>query len=131
MSKRIVFVILMLFIGILSGCQSQPQDSAEIEQVQQQLAAIESRLDELNPGADVSDLEARLDALESSLEEPMESASHDAGANDQVFQVTIAAYLLDTAGFHDLDVRLNEDGVIMPGDAGIVNRVNGALAVTD
>ena len=114
MSKNVTFVLLTLFIGLFSACQST-QDSAEVDQLQQQLAALESRLD----------------TLESRLEEPMESASHDAGGSDQVFQVTIAAYLMDTAGFHGMDVRLNEEGVIMPGDAGTVTRVNGALAATD
>lgn len=112
-SKRITFIILILLIGILSACQST-QDSAEVEQLQQ-LAALESRLN----------------ALESRLEEPMEGANHDTGGNNQVFQITVATYLLDTAGFHDMDLRLNEEGIIMPGDAGTVNRVNGALAATD
>lgn len=45
----------------------------------------------------------------------------------QVFQVVVAAYLMDTAGFHDMDERLKEEGVIQPDDAGTVNRVNRAL----
>jgi hypothetical protein len=48
----------------------------------------------------------------------------------QVFQVAIATYLLDTAGFHEMDERLNQEGVIDPGDAGVVNRINRILAVT-
>ncbi len=46
-------------------------------------------------------------------------------------QVTTAIYLLDTAGLHDLDVRLNEEGVIEPGDAGTVNRVARLLSTVD
>lgn len=49
---------------------------------------------------------------------------------DQLFQVTIATYLLDTAGFHALDERINGEGVIEAGDAGVVHRVNTVLAVT-
>jgi|GEM_PF-2160618 len=106
MSKYITIISLTLFIGILSACQPTP-DSAEIQQLQQQVTSLESRLDELNQGADVSGLETRLDALESRLGEQGANVNPDTGANDQVFQVTIASYLMDTAGFHDLDDRIN------------------------
>jgi hypothetical protein len=49
---------------------------------------------------------------------------------EQMFQATVATYLMDTAGFHGIDERLNGEGVIDPGDAGVVNRVNRILAVT-
>jgi hypothetical protein len=49
---------------------------------------------------------------------------------EQLFQATVATYLMDTAGFHGMDERLNGEGVIEAGDAGVVNRVNGVLAVT-
>lgn len=49
----------------------------------------------------------------------------------QAFRVTSAVYLLDTAGLHDLDVRLNEEKVIDPGDAGKVARVVRLLATVD
>lgn len=51
-------------------------------------------------------------------------------AQEQRYQVVTTLYLLDTAGLHDLDVRLNEEGVINPSDAGLVNRVNRLLSVT-
>jgi hypothetical protein len=44
--------------------------------------------------------------------------------------VTVATYLMDTAGFHAMDERINQQGVIEAGDAGVVNRVNGLLAAT-
>jgi hypothetical protein len=49
----------------------------------------------------------------------------------QAFQVAVATYLMDTAGFHDLDERLNQDGAIEAGDAGMVNRVNQLLGATE
>lgn len=57
-----------------------------------------------------------------------EAPTADAG---QAFRVTSAVYLLDTAGLHDLDVRLNEEKVIDPGDAGQVARVVRLLATVD
>lgn len=52
-------------------------------------------------------------------------------AAGQAFRVTSAVYLLDTAGLHDLDVRLNEEKVIDPADAGKVARVVRLLATVD
>jgi hypothetical protein len=49
----------------------------------------------------------------------------------QAFRVTSAVYLLDTAGLHGLDVRLNEEGVIEARDAGVVGRVARLLSSVD
>ena len=49
----------------------------------------------------------------------------------QVFQVVVAAYLMDTAGFHAMDERLNEEGRIEASDADVINRVSRVLTVTD
>jgi hypothetical protein len=143
MLKQLTFVGLVLLVSILSGCQSA-QGSKEIEQVKQQLAAIESRLDEIDQNANGADLDAasaeslvaRVEVLEAHAQAMPDTASHDApavavGAQAQVFEVTTAAYLMDTAGFHDLDDRVNEEGTILPGDAGLVHRVNQILLVTD
>lgn len=134
MSKQITFIILLLFGGILSACQST-QDSAEVQQMQQKLAAVESRLDELDQNADVSGLEAQIKALQDKIDSLGEAANPatataEDGSQTQVFQVTMATYVLDTAGFHDLDERLNQDGVIDPGDAGVVRRAQSVLAAT-
>ena len=59
-----------------------------------------------------------------------EAASSPSAAG-QAFRVTSAVYLLDTAGLHDLDVRLNEEQVIDPADAGKVARVVRLLATVD
>jgi hypothetical protein len=73
-------------------------------------------------------LAARIEALEAQVE-ALSSAgeSHAASANE----LTTAVYLLDTAGLHDIDVRLNEEGVIDPSDAGTVTRVARLLPTVD
>lgn len=58
-------------------------------------------------------------------------ATASQAAAGQAFRVTSAVYLLDTAGLHDLDVRLNEEQVIDPADAGKVARVVRLLATVD
>lgn len=149
MSKKIAFLSLMLLVVILGGCQqAQPLDAPTLEQLEQRLAAVESRLDQL-PAGD-QDLEARLAALEEKVN-ALEMASSESSATDhemsemasehemsmtelseqdQLFQVTLATYLMDTAGFHDLDERINGEGTILPGDAGVVERVQQVLTVT-
>lgn len=52
------------------------------------------------------------------------------GETEQLFQVAIAAYLLDTAGLHAMDDRINRTGVIEAGDAGVVKRINTVLWAT-
>ncbi|MFN8453333.1 MAG: hypothetical protein U0401_01460 [Anaerolineae bacterium] len=49
---------------------------------------------------------------------------------EQIFQVTVATHLLDSADLHALDERLNQAGTIEAGDAGLVNRLNRLVAAT-
>jgi hypothetical protein len=51
-------------------------------------------------------------------------------SQEQIFQVTVATYLMDAAGFHAMDDRINQEGLIEASDAAVVNRVNNLLAVT-
>lgn len=74
----------------------------------------------------VADLQAQLTALQAQVDEL--AATHAANHAADTNQVVTAVYLLDNAGLHDLDVRLNEEGTIEPGDAGRVARVSRLLA---
>ena len=74
----------------------------------------------------LADLQAQIATLQAQVDEL--AATHAANHAADLNQVTTAVYLLDTAGLHDLDVRLNEEGTIEPGDAGRVARVSRLLA---
>lgn len=74
----------------------------------------------------LADLLARMDTLQAQVDELTTHHAEQEAAD--VNQVTTAVYLLDTAGLHDLDVRLNEEGVIEASDAGRVARVGRLLA---
>ena len=74
----------------------------------------------------LADLQAQIAALQAQVDEL--AATHAANHAADLNQVMTAVYLLDTAGLHDLDVRLNEEGTIEPGDAGRVARVSRLLA---
>lgn len=74
----------------------------------------------------LADLQAQITALHAQVAEL--AATHAANHAADTNQVVTAVYLLDNAGLHDLDVRLNEEGTIEPGDAGRVARVSRLLA---
>ncbi|NJN93949.1 MAG: hypothetical protein HC875_07570 [Anaerolineales bacterium] len=44
--------------------------------------------------------------------------------------MTVTLYLMDTAGFHAMDERINQEETIDAGDAGVVNRVISLLEAT-
>jgi 4-alpha-glucanotransferase len=148
---------MVLVAGALFGCQSQSQDSALLQQIQDEHASMNARLDQLAPSADVdelntrvaaleqqlampeaagaADLAARVDALEAHLEAAEMSSSPEAhaveaGEQAQAFQVATTLYLLDTAGFHEMDESINQESTIQPEYAGTVSRARRMVALT-
>jgi hypothetical protein len=92
---------------MLAGCTGQPLSAQSQE-------------------PSVAELEARIAALEEQLAALSAGGSQGTAGIDpqsQRFQVAAAVYFMDNAGLHDLDVRLNEEGVIEPGDAGRIERL--------
>ena len=72
-----------------------------------------------NPPAD---LEARVSTLEAQVGIGVGNAGHDA------FGVAMAQYVMDTAGFHDMDEVLNETKAVDPAYLSAVNRVRKVVA---
>lgn len=77
----------------------------------------------------LADLQTQLAALQAQVDELTTHHAEPEAAD--INQVTTAVYLLDTAGLHDLDVRLNEEEVIEAGDSGRVARVVRLLGTVD
>ncbi len=77
----------------------------------------------------LADLLARVESLEATVAE-LHAAAHVA-SYAQADAVNTALYLLDSAGLHGLDVRLNEEGEILPSDTGQVARVARLLTTVD
>jgi len=130
MTKRLSFALILLFGSCLFfqpplilaaplADTATPTPVAEEETPAETQAATDATAPTLQA------LQARIDALQAQVDEL--AAVPAALAN----QVTTAVYLLDTAGLHDLDVRLNEEGVIEAGDAGKVTRVARLLSTVD
>jgi hypothetical protein len=134
-----------------------PPDAAEIEQLRQQLTAMETRVDQLAQTTDVEDLSARVaaleqqlampeaagakdlaarvEALEAHLEAAEEGASQEthaveAGEQGQAFQVATTVYLLDMAGLHAMEESINQENTIDPGIPGTVERIRGLMVLT-
>lgn len=74
----------------------------------------------------IAELVARIDALQAQVN------ALAAGTNPGlVNEVTTAVYLLDNAGLHGLDERLNDEGLIQASDAGRVARIARVLSSVD
>lgn len=69
-------------------------------------------------------------ATEHWLGEATTGSAHD-DSTGQIFRINSAVYLLDNAGLHDLDVRLNESQELQAGDAGKVERISRLLTTVD
>lgn len=89
---------------------------------------------------DVSVLEARIAALEAHVTAEQEEGSEhsDTGeqseaatsSQEQVFAVTMALNVMDTAGLHGMDENLNAGEEIDPGYAGTIQRLSRITSVT-
>lgn len=73
------------------------------------------------------DLMHQIEALQAQVDE-LQAGTHAGHAEASANEVVTAIYLLDTAGLHALDDRLNQEKVINAGDSGNVARVAGLLA---
>ncbi len=137
MTKRLSFALILL----LGSCLFFPQplvlaaplaDTATPTPVAAEETPAETQAATEATEPTLLDLQARIDALQAQVDELATQAASDPIVSAALAnQVTTAIYLLDTAGLHDLDVRLNEEGVIEAGDAGKVTRVARLLSTVD
>jgi len=115
MTKKLL-IGLILLVGSIVFLQRQPLvlASPSLQDATPTPAAEEEAHEEAEEAAEptLQELLARIEALEAQL-----------APASLINQVTTAVYLLDSAGLHALDVRLNQEGVIEAGDAGTVTRV--------
>ena len=138
MAKKVTITLLLLFGLVLLAYQGSallaapPQQSSAAtpaateepaEEIQAQAAEAEA---EAVTEPTIVELAARLEALQAQVD------ALSAGANPGLAnEVTTAVYLLDNAGLHGLDERLNNEGVIVASDAGRVARVARLLSSVD
>lgn len=128
MKKTVIFALLLIFGTIM--LYQQPRLSAAplghgegTATPEGTPASGEGEAADADAEPTLHDLAARIDALQAQVEEletHTATASHE---TEDATAVTTAVYLLDTAGLHALDVRLNEAKDLQPGDAGTVGRL--------
>ncbi|MBX2996904.1 MAG: hypothetical protein KF893_00225 [Caldilineaceae bacterium] len=126
MVKRIIFSLFVLLLGSILILRTQPFTLAAPDfhgSTPTPAAEEETTMSEPT----VHDLLARVEALEAQIA----VLAGQTPSAAQVNQVTTAVYLLDNAGLHDLDVRLNEEGLIQPYDRGRVVRIGRLLSTVD
>jgi hypothetical protein len=128
MKLRIILLVLFILLSLTAvqyGLAAAPSQ----EKAATTLAGVVSIAATTTPESSAGESTAEHDHDAPTAEDSTDQAMV-VSEPGQVFQVAIATYLMDTAGFHGIDERLNQEGVIDPGDAGVVNRVNRVLAVT-
>jgi uncharacterized protein YoxC len=146
MRKLAIFAVAALFV--LTACSSTDQGlNQQLDTQGQRLAALEEQLNTLSAGSSsdqaeslaalqetLNTLQADVDALEVKVEELAASAAgmdeHAAEPAASAFNVAVAQYFLDTAGFHGMDETLNETKTIDASYVSAVNRVKKVLTQT-
>jgi hypothetical protein len=111
--------------------------------LQSELTSLQGEVDSLTVGqTEITALQSRLDSLQAqmdSLAAEMEAASGAAETgetaalvehSDDPFAVSVAQYVLDTAGFHGMAETISETQQIDPAYLGTVNRVKKILTST-
>lgn len=140
MTKTPVFALLLIVLFTLTACQA-PATTGDTTALEARIAALEEKVNSAEGSANAGDVAAltnRVTALEeaATMGEGMEHGEAEHGAEtaamsaDPVFAVTMATYMMDTAGFHGMDEGINGDEGIQSSYAGTVTRVSRLLSVT-
>jgi hypothetical protein len=155
MSKTAIFALLLITLLALTACQA-PAATGDTTALEARIAALEATVNGAEGSASAGDVAAltnRITVLEEAAamaggmemdhgdatevaEEATEHSEGEHGAEtaamsaDPLFAVTMATYIMDTAGFHGMDEAINGEEVIDTSYAGTVARVSRLLSVT-
>lgn len=158
MNQTRIFALLFIVLLTLTACQTAAQ-TVDTSALEARIAALETKVNGAEGSANAGDVAAltnRVTALEEaaamalaggmemdhgdtaetteSTDATMEEGEHGAEtalmSTDSLFAVTMATYIMDTAGFHGMDEALNADEGIQASYAGTVTRVSRLLSVT-
>jgi hypothetical protein len=149
MRKGLIFAFVAVIT--LAACSAaDPNVSQQLDAASQRLTALETQLNTLaaSPSSsgdqsasltalqnDVNTLRSDIDALHAQVEEMMAAPEeavdeHAAEHSADAFNIAVAQYFMDTAGFHGIDETLNETKTIDPAYLSTVNRVKKVLDQT-
>ena len=114
MNKLPLSIVSVMFAVLLAACASNDAD------VSAQLEDQSDRLSEL--GAQLADFSTSIEEMEAAVIE----AEHDemeGESTTNTFEVAVAQYVMDNAGFHVMDDELAETSTVDPAYASTVMRV--------
>ena len=115
-------IVAVLFAALLAACAtSDPEVSAQLDELSDRLGELESQLDDIS--ATVDEIEA------SEMEAEHEEVDSQHASNS--FEIAVVQYVMDNAGFHTMDEQLAETGTIDPTNAATVMLVSRVVASTE
>jgi hypothetical protein len=111
---------------VLAACAPAAPSNDQLAALDARVAALEGN----SPTTSLADAEARLAALEAQVVTLEEAAGEGAHDEAGLFELAVAQYVMDTAGFHGIDEALNETGVVEASYVSTVNRVAKVIGAT-
>ena len=113
-----VLAIAAILIGLFTvACSTtDPDVTSQLEAQSDRLSQLEDLIDELSASLD----EMNMEEMEGEHEE---SESEHETIESSAFEISVAQYVMDTAGFHAIDDALAQTGEIDPSSASAVTRV--------
>ena len=117
MNKPILSIAAILFGLVAVACSTTDSDVAsQLEAQSDRLSQLETQIDEFSASLDVM-------TTESKDNEHEEAEGEHEVTESSAFEVSVAQYVIDTAGFHNIEDAIAETGEIDPTYASSVTRV--------
>ena len=122
LKTRLPFSVLTFGL-LVAACASSPDVPGELDAQAERLGQLEQELDDVL--AALSEMQA-VESVEVEHEEQEETEA----AQPSAFELAVAQYIMDKAGFHGIEEALTESGEIDPGSISTVNQVSRVVAST-
>ncbi len=120
LKTRLPFFVLTFGL-LVAACATNPDVSGELDAQAERLGQLEQELDDVL--AALSEMQAS-ESVEAEHEEQEETEAAQASA----FELAVAQYVMDKAGFHGIEEALTESGEIDPGSISTVSLVSRVVA---
>ena len=117
--NRLLLPSVAILIGLVAAACSttDPDVTSQLEAQSSRLSQLEEQIDELSASLD-----------EMTMGETEESEGEHEEMESSAFEISVAQYMMDTAGFHSIDDALTETGEIDPAHVSAVTRVARVVA---
>jgi len=127
MSKKLAWAIASLLLLAACAPAGRYASTESLTVLETRVAVLESG--GVSAGDALADVETRLAALETRVAALEEMSGAGAHAEAGGFELAVAQYVMDTAGFHAMDEALSETQTVDPAFLSTVNRVAKVVGV--